>query len=143
MPYVSRIVRQRQRWITLKEAISHISKAEICNGNAAWQQLRAALADGAVHASWALTETELDRHEPALPHRDIMPIYTYRELWTPASIDLEREFICLSNSIYPIDRVWVLKVEILELWSDEPVDSTAQGSLRQLRRSLWRLSKPF
>jgi hypothetical protein len=59
MPYVSRIDRQRQKWMTLKEAISHIIKAEGCKENTAWEQLRDALADGAVDTSWALTETQL------------------------------------------------------------------------------------
>src|SRR5580704_14090020 len=61
MPYVSAAERQRQRWMTLKEALSHIQHVEKLDENAALQQLRLALAEGAVGASWAMSESLLQK----------------------------------------------------------------------------------
>jgi hypothetical protein len=59
MPYLSDAERQRQKWMTFKEAISHIRSAEKCDENTALQQLRHALAEGAVESTWALSEAAL------------------------------------------------------------------------------------
>lgn len=50
MPYVSKAERQRADWRTLAEAVAHIRLRDKCDEAAARQQLRDALADGALGA---------------------------------------------------------------------------------------------
>jgi hypothetical protein len=54
MAYLSKAQRARDQWITLKEAVEHIKRVEKIDENIALQQLRLALADGAVGASWSM-----------------------------------------------------------------------------------------
>jgi hypothetical protein len=53
MPYVSNEERERQKWMTLKEAVSHVQHVDACDEETAVKDLRAALADGAVEVRWA------------------------------------------------------------------------------------------
>jgi hypothetical protein len=53
MPYISKRERERQKWMTLKEAISRIREFEGCDEAAALAQLRAALADGEIETRYA------------------------------------------------------------------------------------------
>jgi hypothetical protein len=56
MPYVSGTERERQRWMTVREAIGHIQRADKCDNEAAFAQLRRALAHGAIEARWGPDE---------------------------------------------------------------------------------------
>jgi hypothetical protein len=49
MPYKSRSERERARWATLPEVIEHVMAADGCDGDAARQQVRSALYDGALN----------------------------------------------------------------------------------------------
>jgi hypothetical protein len=48
MPYKTKAERQREEWMALLEAVTHIRSADNCDENAAREQLIAALADGAL-----------------------------------------------------------------------------------------------
>ena len=76
MTYVSRKVRQRQKWITLKEALYHVMAVEKCGEGTAWEQLRAALEDWVVPSTRALTDTELDVDDPAKVIKRIPGLWT-------------------------------------------------------------------
>jgi hypothetical protein len=65
MAYIPRAVLERQKWMTLPEAISHIVEVEKCTQNYAWEQLRAALADEAIRYINALFENQLDSQDPS------------------------------------------------------------------------------
>src|ERR1700730_3635810 len=53
MPYASKIAQESARWMTLREALAHIEKAEPCSLKAAWRQLGEAVADREVDARWS------------------------------------------------------------------------------------------
>jgi hypothetical protein len=46
MPYKSQAERERERWMTLPEAVAHIRATDRCDENAARRQIIKALADG-------------------------------------------------------------------------------------------------
>jgi hypothetical protein len=52
MPYVSNADRERARWMTLRDALAHIEKAERCSLKAAWRKLGKAIADREIDARW-------------------------------------------------------------------------------------------
>jgi hypothetical protein len=52
MPYTSKMAQERAGWMTLREALAHIEKAEPCSLKAAWRQLGEAVADREVDARW-------------------------------------------------------------------------------------------
>jgi hypothetical protein len=88
MSYVSPAERERQRWITLKEAISHIQRVDGCDEVIAFAQLRRALADGAIEARWGP-----DEFSPRL--FEIQPGRRIRlaTFWRTVPIDEEGGFI--------------------------------------------------
>jgi hypothetical protein len=65
MPYTSKMARERARWMTLREGIAHIEKAEHCSSKAARKQLGEAIADREVDARWphALHLTRMGDYE--------------------------------------------------------------------------------
>jgi hypothetical protein len=75
MPYTSRMAQERARWMTLREALAHIEKAELCSLKDAWRQLREAIADREIDARWphALQLTRVGDYddEDIGPSRDI------------------------------------------------------------------------
>jgi hypothetical protein len=74
MPYTLKMAQERARWMTLREALAHIEKAEHCSVKAAWRQLGEAVADREVDARWphaiGLTMDDWD-DEDIGPPRDI------------------------------------------------------------------------
>jgi hypothetical protein len=113
MTYVRRRVRQRQKWITLSEAVDHVVKVERCNGDDAWWQLRDAVEDGAVTCTEPLTENELDADEPAI--KRIFPRIEQRIRRRSPAYWIVR----YNGATRPIDRVWLLKESVFELWKDK------------------------
>jgi hypothetical protein len=95
MSYVSPAERERQRWMTLKEAISHIQRVDGCDEVIAFAQLRRALADGAIEARWGP-----DEFSPRL--FEIQPGRRIRlaTFWRTVPIDGEGGFI---PGVYPED----------------------------------------
>ena len=53
MRYVSKMAQERARWMTLREALTHIGKARRCSLKAALRQLGGAIADREVDARWS------------------------------------------------------------------------------------------
>src|SRR5262249_1685690 len=53
MPYISKKAQQRAQWMTLREALAHIEKAEQGSLKAAWMQLGEAFSDGEVDIRWS------------------------------------------------------------------------------------------
>jgi len=88
MSYFSIADQQRQKWMTLKEGISHIGRIEKCDEKVALQQLRIALADGVVESSWAVSDAFLDSPEPTLVSCPIADTRERRKLWLSVPIDL-------------------------------------------------------
>jgi hypothetical protein len=74
MPYTPKMAQERAAWMTLREALAHIEKAEHCSLNAAWTQLGEAVVDREVDARWphaiGLTLGDWD-DEDIGPPRDI------------------------------------------------------------------------
>ena len=52
MPYLSIAEKERQLWMTLPEAVAHVRSVERCELQEAQQQIRKALADGAILTRW-------------------------------------------------------------------------------------------
>jgi hypothetical protein len=59
------MAQERARWMTLREALAHIEKAEHCSVKAAWRQLGEAIADREVDVRWphALQLTRMGDYE--------------------------------------------------------------------------------
>jgi hypothetical protein len=53
MPYQSKADRERAQWMTLREALAHVEKAEHCSLKAAWAQFGEAAADGELDVRWS------------------------------------------------------------------------------------------
>ena len=111
MTYVRRRDRQRQKWITLSEAIDYIVEAEKCDQDDAWWQLRYAIEDGAVTCIEPLTEKELDANEPAV--KRIFP--RLEKLKSRGKPAYWRVYHGVTRSIH---RVWLLRESVFELWKD-------------------------
>jgi hypothetical protein len=109
MPYTSKLNQEKQKWMTVKEAIIHIQKSDCCDEANAAQQLCEAIGDEAVVSSGPLTDSDfLERIQ-----RPICP-----RLWTTASLDSERGIVCWKEHTACIDDVWVLKAPVYEIWKD-------------------------
>jgi hypothetical protein len=125
--------------MTLKEALSHIQRSEKLDENAALQQLRLALAEGAVCASWAMTEARLQKtgDSPTIGIQ-IVDDSVRDRFWLSARVNLEvgrLEFEThdvidedeppygpsrATRRVVQSDRVvWVLKESIFKIWKDE------------------------
>jgi hypothetical protein len=139
MAYLSKAQRARQKWMTLKEALSHIQRFGKLDENAALQQLRLALAEGAVCASWAMTEARLQKtgDSPTIGIQ-IVDDSVRDRFWLDVRINLEvgrLEFEThdvidedkppyspgpATTRVVQSDRVvWVLKDSIFKIWKDE------------------------
>jgi hypothetical protein len=88
MPYVSGAERERQRWMTVREAIGHIQRVDKCDNEAALAQLRRALGHGAIEVRWGPGE-----FSPTL--FDIQPgrRISLATFWRTVPIDEEGGFI--------------------------------------------------
>ena len=72
MPYQSKADRERAQWMTLREALTHIGKAERCTLKAALRQLGEAIADREIDARWPhALHLSGDWDEDLGPPRDI------------------------------------------------------------------------
>jgi hypothetical protein len=71
MPYVSKIDQERAQWMTLREALARIEKADHCSLRAAWAQFGEASADGELDVRWAdairLTQRDWDDEDIGPP----------------------------------------------------------------------------
>jgi hypothetical protein len=121
MTYIPKKVLERQKWLTLPEAISHMTEVEKCTQNAAWQQLRAALADETVRTIYELFEDQLNSQDPTYWYKKPFPHLSAREFWMAISIDLEAQHIWFPDATFPlpIERIWLFKESILEIWKDQ------------------------
>jgi hypothetical protein len=52
VPYISDAKRERARWMTLKEAVAHVTEHDGCDRRSAWKQLRAAVGDRKILVRW-------------------------------------------------------------------------------------------
>jgi hypothetical protein len=137
MTYIRRSVRQRQKWITLSEAIDHIVEAEKCDQNAAWEQLRDALEDGAVTCTEPLTKSELDADKPSL--RRIFPrIQKRKSRGKPAYWIVRYHHVTC-----PTDRVWLLRESVFELWKapEAKKEAASHDEMREVLRAICRERK--
>ena len=132
MPYVSAAERERQRWMTLKEALGHIQRVDECDENSAFEQLRAPLADGAVVCSRQLSGAPVPFAKPReragfwkavrfdLVGQNIY-WYDFREVFNEdEEEDVDDEDLDLSRVKrieHPICRVWLLKESIFKIWT--------------------------
>jgi hypothetical protein len=87
MPYVSEEEQEQQKWMTLKEAISHIQRVDRCDEVTALQQLRKALANEAVEARFKISATSrlyaIDLGASFDPH------WPRKKFWLSVPMDLE------------------------------------------------------
>jgi hypothetical protein len=87
MPYLSPQERNRQRWMTLRDAILHIRRVDKCDQETALHQLRAALADGEVQARWGSGEIP-QFVIPIVPGAVEVPAWALQKFWLSVPIDL-------------------------------------------------------
>jgi hypothetical protein len=137
--YVSRAERAQQRWMPLNEAISHIRRVDGCDEALAFDQLRRALADGAVDARWGRSKLSSTFFEIKPTGR--MRLSTF---WQTVPIDSEGGFI---PGVYPEDLpdadpeiedsspkqylprhsyLFLLRDQIFQLWKDQDLGSAAE-----------------
>jgi hypothetical protein len=115
MTYIPRAVVERQKWLTLPEALAHIIEVENCTPNDAWGQLLDALSDEAVRVVWELSADQLNSEDPA--YQSIFPRHPAMDLWMTTSISSDGRRICFPNSFpIPIEKVWLFKESVLEIW---------------------------
>jgi hypothetical protein len=128
MTYIPRAVLERQKWLTLPEAISHIIDVEKCARNDALGQLLDALVDEAVRTIWALPDDRLNSQDPTRWYRSILPHYSALELWMTASINLETQLIRFPHTSIslPIGCVWLLRESVLEIWNEHGPEERAE-----------------
>jgi hypothetical protein len=130
MTYFSRAERQRQRWMTLKEAASYIQRVDKCDEKAAEQQLRHALAEGNVEASWPLNKKALSismRHH-------VVKASDRETFWYSVAISVAEGTISVADTedddapqAEPFLRrreVWLWKNSIVSLWPDVEPESS-------------------
>jgi hypothetical protein len=145
MTYIPKNVRERQRWLTLPEAISHIMEVEKCTQNSAWERLRTALADKAVRTIYELFEDQLNSEDPSYWYKTPFPHLSAREFWTTISIDLDSGSIYLPHAPLPryIERVvWLFKESVLEIWKDKTPEAEKEvASNDEIREALRAICK--
>jgi hypothetical protein len=168
MPYVSAAERQRQRWMTLKEALSHIQRVEKLDENAALHHLRLALAEGAVGATWAMSEALLQKAGDSLTSGiQIIDEAVRGAFWLNVRVNLEvgtlefetRDLIDrdkqppygprrATKRVVQSDRVvWVLKESICKYWKDEEPEEPESTGQPQPQASdddiIWAIREVF
>jgi hypothetical protein len=101
MAYVSKTARERARWMTLREALVHIAKAEHCSLKTALTQLGAAIADHEVEVRWpeSLKLTRMGSYDD----EDIGPP-TNISFWKSARVILTGDGSILDDPAYRSKR---------------------------------------
>jgi hypothetical protein len=86
MPYVSKAEQERARWMTLREALTHIKTVEECNLRAAWDQLRETIGDQEAKVRWADVSLELSSIDGGhyIEEDDVPP--TEKGFWQSARV---------------------------------------------------------
>jgi hypothetical protein len=146
MPYVPKPQRARENWITLKEAMTHIQTMDNCDASSAWLQLQAALAEGAVLASWPMSEAT-QRRAGERTHHPIFSEADRENSWRSVRINLSRgtivqqeealqyedgrhvddddddddgDVLPVKNVAREIEReIWVSKESIFKIWKED------------------------
>jgi hypothetical protein len=118
----------------------HIQRVDGCDARAAEQQLRRALAEGAVEATWPLNDAAL---EASIVHL-IVEKGQQKRFWLSVAMNLaegtigtedeeeddEEEESRQSNRVSRDRVVWVWKESIINIWKDtEPEESTIQPAM--------------
>jgi hypothetical protein len=151
MSYVPRAQRERQKWMTLKEAVSHIRQVDDSDEEIALKDLRAALADGEVESRWANERASQFFVIPII--RNVAPRVEPKareEFWLTVPIDLDGggtiPELWLDNLRRTKDQegtvgeedddddddtpsryfVFVLKDKILEIWKGQELEKTGE-----------------
>ena len=123
MPYISKLDRERARWIKLTDALAHIQAAEKCDLDGAWHQLHAAIADEEVEAKWG--DVWLDR--PGGPSkfrvfRDGLNNKGTKVLDTPGRMFVPRKLIAKARHDGRVKwrSVLVLSESVERIWGKPP-----------------------
>jgi hypothetical protein len=145
MSYVSKEEQEEQKWMTLKEAISHIQRVDGCDQVTAFAQLRTALAEEAVTARFKTSATSrfyaIDLGSSLDPH------WPRRKFWLSVRMDLEGDGHIATVTPEGLDkaddqegdvddedgdwgpvRLFVLRSAILDIWAD-PLEGAREGPL--------------
>jgi hypothetical protein len=116
--------RERERWMTLAEAIAHIAKHDGCDRDSALKQLRGALGDRRLHNKW-----EDQRPNHACEGMIISPDWPPDDAssWQQADIQVD------TGKVFdPSRRRWrtllILKDSVSQIWGDPSVASAGSES---------------
>jgi hypothetical protein len=140
--------------MTLKEVLTHLQTVGKCDASDAWQQLRVALAEGAVLASWPMSEPRLRVVGESKRGRQIVSEAQREEFWRSVRINLSKgtivqqekalqyedgryvdddddddddDLLPFKEVLRDVERdVWVLKESIRQYWKDDEPESTGQ-----------------
>jgi hypothetical protein len=113
LPYTSKAAFERERWMTLAEALTHVAEYDGCDRRSALKQYRDALGDNKLITKW-----EDPSHARDWPPKDAA-------FWQQARIQRGRVFD-------PQARRWrtllILKNSIYQIWPEPSVASTEPAS---------------
>jgi hypothetical protein len=152
MPYVSKAEQERQKWMTLKDTMSHIQHVDQCDEKTAFNSLRNALSDAVV--AYQLEDNgrffvpnffERGRHR-----------WLERYFWTFISIDLERggtidadayekcfwgeglenwydpDVVSIQEADLTVSsnlNIFVLKEDVLKTWGNRPPEGAEERTV--------------